>query len=349
MTDYVNPLEILQARFGMGRPESKTNNKRYLFTCPKCGQEKLKAFFLSEQGQVVCDGDNGLCGYKTNAYLVRKELVAQSYFPVIKKAAPVSREINWPLIHSVYNAISFQAEVNPGDKQWLLSRGLSPRGEDGRLLAFSSRGLMPWCWKNFSPETLKECGLCWWDPEQERYRGAGVLGPDRIVIPYYLPEDPAKITYLRSRSLLPCARALRYLAPRELPQSQMIWTLPGEADTILVTEGEFKAMALSQYGLKALALPGMTCSHARAAQYIKEKGYRQVVLCFDTEANQGNVDQQAQKLKQRLLNLGITRVRNLRLPLLGQEKMDADTFLLRTGKEGAQKIQEFIERNQDDQ
>lgn len=99
---------------------------------------------------------------------------------------------------------------------------------------------------------------------------------DRLLIPYL--DEKGEVYHLRPHKLgfkgLPIHPYCRYL-------------LQGDAAEIVLTEGEFKAAALYQWGIPALAIPGVS-SFAdkyfdRLMELLKEFGVKKVVVIFDNE------------------------------------------------------------------
>ncbi|NNJ12375.1 hypothetical protein EKD04_018775 [Chloroflexales bacterium ZM16-3] len=118
-------------------------------------------------------------------------------------------------------------------------------------------------------------------------------------------------------------------------------SLDGE-DTVILTEGEFKALAVTQayrdgrLSLPALAHPGLSYIREEWAQQLQARGIRTVILAYDSgprPTKDGALQLAPEETwsirhGQRLAAAGLD-VRVLRLPLApGQQKADLDAFLL---------------------
>lgn len=109
-----------------------------------------------------------------------------------------------------------------------------------------------------------------------RLQPNGQLTSDRVLIPY-----------LNERG------AVYHLRPHKLgfaevpPEPYARWLLRTRPEHVVLTEGEFKAMALHQWGIPALSVPGVSSfgdrHFDRLTSLLREFGVRQVTVIFDNE------------------------------------------------------------------
>lgn len=175
------------------------------------------------------------------------------------------------------------------------------------------------------------------------------INDTRILIPY--PDwETGDIPYIRSRAGRDGDKR-KYLSPINNPSGDRIWGRVKEDSTeVVITEGEFKAMAAVQARVLCLALPGMNAAHNAVCRLLNHSPIKKVTICFDTQIDSmENVDHAAEALGRRIRKHVLIPVFRARLPLLesvdGGRKMDIDTFLLHKGREafldvlaGAEKI-----------
>lgn len=156
---------------------------------------------------------------------------------------------------------------------------------------------------------------------------------DRIVFPYFR----AGLVYdLRGRSLRNEER--KYLSPRHsssLRGATIAYNadvLEQKHDTVVVTEGEIKAIASCQAGIQAVAFPGI-----RSYRDLFFSSTQNVVICFDNQVrNHHHVYQAIIDIANTILSF----TRNVFVALLplaggsswfGYEKMDIDQYILLSG------------------
>ena len=164
-----------------------------------------------------------------------------------------------------------------------------------------------------------------------------------MVIPYFLEDDPACVTYVRTRAMFPI-EGHPYRSPKNVPQSGLLYnahTIPNDARYLIVPEGELKGEAATQLELHSIGLPGMNANHQAVAEFAVRKGIPEIYVIFDTEdriteqgiAIQTLIDRAARHLQQ-ILAAYERRSLRVRLPLMPGEprpKMDLDRYLYRMG------------------
>lgn len=177
--------------------------------------------------------------------------------------------------------------------------------------------------RNFCEEELILSGLF--------YDDAGFLVPrsaisdGRLFIPYI---HKSLVVYMRTRG-----SGIKYLSPKYAQTKNHVWgKLQSKKQSVIVTEGELKAISAASHGANILALPGMNSSYETLVSILHEAAIKNVVICFDTQiAHMDDVDKAAKRLSQMLveeLDISVSRVI---LPLLGNDKMDIDTFIVEAG------------------
>lgn len=175
------------------------------------------------------------------------------------------------------------------------------------------------------------------------------ISDGRLIIPY-INRSTGHVVFLRSRG--EPGSKVKYLSPINSMAGKRIWgyILP-KADTLLVTEGEFKAMASVEAGVMTVSLPGMGVSHQTLVETLKEaKHLKRVFICFDTQIDgQAAVDACAKKLALRIVReVGITTYTThlpLELEISNGRKTDIDGYLFRhTPEEYIQAIRDSAEK-----
>lgn len=191
----------------------------------------------------------------------------------------------------------------------------------------------------FVPNMLVASGLFYW--RQGSLVAHTTITDGRILIPYMEPDGT--VYFLKSRRTKDDG-TIKYSTPINSQVSKRIWgrILPDQA-TLIVTEGEFKAMAAVEARLHCVALPGMGSSHTTLIERIKESDVKHVILCFDTQTKQSeNVEHTIRALARRLIREAGVAVRNAVLPLDPRlnngEKMDLDGFLYLYDVEDLKKV-----------
>jgi hypothetical protein len=181
----------------------------------------------------------------------------------------------------------------------------------------------------------------------------------RIVLPYLAEVDGVlQVVDLRTRSLDATDSTPKYLSlaggttergavfPYLWQALQHAHTATQPPDTVLITEGEFKALAVTaayargELPFPAVASPGLTTWRADWATLLQQAGITTVILAYDSQPRRLNPqdglpqltpeEAQTVRLGETLVAAGL-RVRVLRLPLNGAPKADLDDFLHTTG------------------
>lgn len=145
----------------------------------------------------------------------------------------------------------------------------------------------------------------------------------RITFPYY---KGGIVTDIRGRSMN--KHEIKYLSPygdsyargADYPYN---YNSTVDNDIIVLTEGEIKSDLSDKVGIPTIGLPGMRIWKNGFVQ----REDQQIVICFDSQAeNSADVDRAIYQIAQH-----IDRPKIATLPLMGQSKMDIDTFILQFG------------------
>lgn len=100
---------------------------------------------------------------------------------------------------------------------------------------------------------------------------------DQVLIPY-LEGDRNEVYHLRPHKL-----GFKGIAP----EAYCHWLLRGQPAEVVLTEGEFKAAALHQLGIPAIALPGISSFgniyFDRLVECLRDAGVKRVTVIFDNE------------------------------------------------------------------
>lgn len=242
------------------------------------------------------------------------------------------QRINLPIedIRDFYsNILNFYREaLQPAQRQYLTDRGIDDSSIEFFKIGFCSSARIPL----YAERRAKESGLSFGD-------GQPFLS-DRIVFPYLAVD---KITDLRGRCVN--GEEPRYKSPYH--QSSLRGAIypfnydvaiqrAREQKLLLITEGEIKTIFAHNAGFACVGLPGMT--NWRRGCVID--GDIRVVVVFDNTAAQEDkrrVDRAIYNLSRHLPEFSVAT-----LPLLGQDKMDIDTFILNS-KGGVDRFRSILD------
>ncbi len=264
------------------------------------------------------------------------------------QAAPKPNPAHKTFYRQLYGEVALWAhanlfdECNPEPYTYLRTRGLSDATIGATLLGYTLH----------DPEALpaylhNQC------PELIRYaEAAGVLTMRNgtlqthpnlrgtLVLPYIAGRE---IVDLRTRSFPGKGyRSLTGSYTERGADRPFGWDVTEKCQTIILTEGEFKALAVTQayqaghLSAPAIAQPGLSYLHADWPHLLKERGVETVILAYDSQPRP-NKEGMPQLSPEEVWSIrhGYTlsdaglRVRVLRLPLADQaDKADLDAFLL---------------------
>jgi len=148
-----------------------------------------------------------------------------------------------------------------------------------------------------------------------------------------------------------------YRAPNLVTQAPFVYggeSLVDHRGACIITEGELKARAAIQLGLPAIALPGMNSSRQVAADLLAARQVRLVYVIFDTDARLSKedkpksvyVDHAVETLTERLGQRDLHTAR-VTLPLLGEQKMDLDRYILLMGPAALEELRRMAREARD--
>jgi len=308
-------LEKLEEKLGCGVVVSQSRGE-WKFPCPVCGIPK-RVLVSIPKGVFMCVTPGCKYSGRLSSLLRIKRIVAPP---------PVS--IDTAKVCAIHRSAIEAGTLRPTHRDWLLSRGLNPW-----IVPFvSSDGILSRLQELFSVQDLLEAGLM--VSNGVKHFASRVISPGMLLIPYYDPST-LEVCYLRARDMNPEAK-VRYLSPAKVPASHLSWgwqLLSTSLYSIIVTEGEFKALSAIQLGFQCIAIPGISTGHRQVAKLCAERGVKTVYILFDTDTTysgetpkQAFVDCAASRLAGILLREGI-KVFGAHLPPIA-EKVDLDSFLM---------------------
>jgi len=204
--------------------------------------------------------------------------------------------------------------ISKEHEEFLKQRGITQEAISFFKIGFCPSGTSPM----YLTETAKEAGLA-------DGRGRPWLA-DRIVFPYIADRE---VTDLRGRTMTGEDPKYKSLYHRSEQRGALYpynfdaaMKKAAETKTLIVTEGEIKAVVADRHNFAIMALPGMLSYRPALVQ---QPGIK-IVVMFDNSSDPDDkvrVDRAIARLAQRVPNFSVVT-----LPLLGRDKMDIDTYLL---------------------
>ena len=352
------------APIGFDLRDFKLKNRRtfeYEGPCPFCRSHKhFLVWDRPNTGRYWCRN----CGQRGSLRALTGESVvsrpsAQSILPRRRANGPEPRPAHIPFYRQLYEQVALWAHANllvpynPEPLEYLHKRGLHDATARRHLLGYGLN----------DPQSLAAHlrDVC---PELLPYaEEAGVLVRDRdgvlrthwnlcgcLVFPY---SAEGEIVDLRTRTFP--GKGYRSLTGGYTERGALRmfgWDWLDGIDTVIITEGEFKALAAlqayqnGQLSAPALNHPGLSYLHADWPQLLVERGVQNVVLAYDSQPRpiKEGVVQLSPEERYTLVH-GQTfaaaglQVRVLRLPLRdGADKADLDAYALQHGLPALQKL-----------
>lgn len=186
----------------------------------------------------------------------------------------------------------------------------------------------------YTSKTARESGLA-------DSRGTPWLA-DRIVFPYIAE---GVVTDIRGRtmqsdddmkykSLYHGSRARGAIYPYNYDAAL---TLAHKTKQLILTEGEIKAVVADRYGFATMALPGML---SYRPGLVMQAGIQLIVIYDSSNLKEDRlrVDKAIRDLARRIPEFSVVT-----LPLLGNTKMDVDSFILASNGGGAHRLQHMVD------
>ena len=211
----------------------------------------------------------------------------------------------------------------------------------------------------YTAENSEIADILGWHPKAHRW-GRG------FVVPFFDADGKencyrrVKLDYPRSKDGNP----RKYEAPIKTPARA--YFPPGfagalaQGKTIIIVEGEKKALAVAQLGYAVIALLGVWAWQQRRLRDDRGKAYgkrklindldafewkdRDVVIVFDSDAADNRLIQLAEaRLSEALTKLGAAGVRVARIPGDAESKVGVDDFLVAKGDAGPERLRRLID------
>lgn len=291
------------------------HTKKNKVTCPSCGGNDLGIIPGGRVAHCFECGDNYRIGDQKN-----RETINEIQFDT-------------DAIRVMYGAASqyYHSCISAEHEEYLQSRGINKAAIDLFRIGFCPPGSSAL----YSGVTARQAGLA-------DSKGNPWLA-NRIVFPYI--ADTGTVTDLRGRAI--GNGDPRYLSLYHKSEKRgAVYPFnydrsvkrSFETKTLIITEGEIKAVVADIHGFAVTALPGMS-SYRKGL--ITQPGVSLVVIYDSTDnpLDRQRVDTALRKLSERLPRFSVVT-----LPLFGEKKMDIDTFLLLGDKTGgAQRLQYYID------
>jgi len=257
---------------------------------------------------------------------------------ITKLARHLGSSVNVSLSYSEEDPVSYyiqdvviefilsNAVLSDYHKGYLAARGIDYK----RFNLLSTDGLFEKLANRFAETQLVSAGLA-----KPGMRPSKCMEDCRIIIPY--PDQ----MYLRTRSTR-WNEKIVYAGPNGVSAKDHYWGRV-HPKYVMITEGEFKAMAAVSAGVNTIALPGMNTSHLKVSTTLKESNTRIVYLCFDTQEDMTGVDHAVDSLVKAIRRQFLPVIYRVRLPLIPSidhgQKMDIDSFI---GKFGGEAFKKYI-------
>ena len=261
----------------------------------------------------------------------------------VDEISPPSKVFNIIAIRNIYSVLAeeYHKNLSTSIKEYLKNRGLQDSTIEKFKLGFCSRG-QPL--KVYDDENAKDAGII---------RDDHVILSDRLVIPYLFNNE---VTDLRGRIVETIGIKYKENAPKYISLEGSYSALGAnyffnhdvisESDTIIITEGEFKAIVAAQYGFPIVATPGITKWNNEWDKLLENK---KVILAADNEKVMGRRSPcyvQAKFLKPHIPHLKVARFnRDIKT-----NKTDIDSLILSKGVihlewaiKTAQPVEEFLQ------
>lgn len=285
------------------RFKTKSMSRGWKVVCPSCGGRDL--WYTEANGTAFCFecGSTYRVGERSERQRADTENVDETPFDVTR-----IREL-YAEAHSVY-----RSNLTKDHKEYLKRRGIEGDAIDTFGIGYCSDQNIV----SYTDPSSRDAGFL-------DNRGRPSLA-GRVVFPYIADQH---VTDMRGRAvenIEPKYRSLAHGSTRRgaiFPFNyERAMNLAREQKTVIITEGEIKAAVADIHGFPCMGLSGML---SWRPGFIVEPGIR-VILAFDSNKNPDDrrrVDRALARINQRVPDFGVVS-----LPLLGEDKMDIDYFLL---------------------
>ena len=353
MLDY---YDMYSQHLGQGK---RASINEYVFPCWRCtdrrGKRAMKLYVNMSTGLYCCHKcrhlPDGLGQGSAKKFAKLMKLDLSEYLTINNTSKKIQKEEPSSIYDSVVASKVYSYMIN----ELSLSSDVRNYVEASRGIEYADR--YPYSLRSsehavfilkskFSTDELCVSGLSYY--KEDKLRMHRSITPGKIIIPYYKDN---KIIYFRSRGTDRQGKTM-YIGPLLAKSKYMIWGIPKKEDRdIIVTEGEFKAMAAQNAGVNCVALPGMGSAHEAFAELCKSNNIKNVVVCFDTQVHSMlDVDGAANSLintLKRQTNYPINIYRAY-LPLCKDisdgSKVDIDSYIVSYGSNSFRKVIDNAER-----
>ena len=215
-------------------------------------------------------------------------------------------------IRQLYTALTeyYHSCIDDTARQYLHSRGLTDSDIQAYQLGYCPRSYTPL----YNDDHAIAAGIV--------HKSGKPFLANRIIFPYW---NSIYVTDMRGRSLDPHAD-IRYLSPfngsffrgADYP---FLWS----EDSVIVTEGELKAIAINKAGYAAIGAPGILS--------IRPKSNFDMI-CFDSDSNPNDVNRAILRIAKDKPDVKI-----ITIPLAsGERKMGADDYIEKYGVEAFRRL-----------
>ncbi len=301
---------------------TKSASRGFKTVCPSCNGRDL---------WVTTDTSSCFCFECGVSYKVVKSLTDQApaFKPLIGKA------FDTKAIRATYKEATeyYHSCIGAEQEMFLRQRGISQEAISFFKIGFCPNSSAPM----YLTETAKEAGLA-------DGRGNPWLA-NRIVFPYIADGE---VTDIRGRTIHDNDEPRYKSLYHRSEQRGAIYPFNFDAamrkaadtGTLILTEGEIKAVVGDRFNFAVMALPGML---SYRPGLVAMPGVKLIVM-FDNSSNHEDrlrVDKAIARFAQRVQHFSVVT-----LPLLGHDKMDIDTYLL-TEPNAHDRFQHFIDNSID--
>jgi DNA primase len=257
-------------------------------TCPACGRSNFK--LTEHNGFAYCFN----CGYKESDDNSTTDKIAPSE--------------NIDTFRALYKEAAqyYHSCLQEAHRQYLNKRGITDETISARMIGYCPKDV----------HMLYKHHLS--DDSGMTFRSRPTLA-DRIVFPYQFGD---MIIDLRGRMLAGSGEKYKSLMKSSMYRGAMFaYNVDMHDDTIVVTEGEIKAIIPAQYGIAVHGLPGILSS-----RMIARKPYKKAIIVLDSQRDMREIHRAIRRLARRVDNPHVSI-----LPLHGKEKQDIDSYILEHG------------------
>lgn len=292
---------------------TKNQSRGYKTKCPACDGNDL--WVTEDTGSAFCFECGASYRIGNTEHILQQDEYEESVFDIT-------------MIRGIYRNINnyYRDALTHDHKVYLYNRGIDSNAIDTFEFGYCPNGTLPM----YRDEVAYESGLA-------NRKGEPRLA-DRITIPYIAD---GMITDMRGRGNDPKYKSLLHRAykrgaifPFNFDRAMM---RAKDTNSIIITEGELKAVLADLHGFAAVALPGM---QSWRKGFMPPDTNTCIIAIFDNSKDIKDnlrVSKVLHKLDKKIHNMHVGV-----LPLLGEDKQDIDSFLLHPNG-GYEKFKRVVE------